>query len=398
MFHNSSFRAIWLSNATSELGGALFTACNSILIYQLTGSATALGSVWLIYYIPSFFMQLFIGPYIDRWSRKRIMIGCQIIRFLLALGLLISLLLDNFTIVFILVIQIIIGLIMPIFSPANQAILPTIMEKEQLSRANASLDSVRQVMVIMGPIVSGVFVDFFALEWVIIIIVLAFAVSTIQLLSIHENYQRSKTRKPWLHEFQEGLNHYGKHRLVVWLGVFFGFVQFGVGVTIVTTIPYITTILDQPYSAYGIFMAGFPIGYLIGAFINQKTGNLRGLGILFATLFIGGCTYLSLGFTPWYTLAVITELIAGIVIALFNIYNITLIQKVIPNDVMGKVTSVRLLIMRTMLPLGILFATISADFIGIRVLYLVIGSVICITAAFGYWYLSRQQLSQTLSL
>jgi MFS family permease len=397
LFTNRSFRAIWLSNATSELGGALFTACNSILIYQLTGSATALGSVWLIYYIPSFFMQLFIGPYIDRWSRKWVMIVCQLTRFLLALGLLMSLLLDNFTISFIFVIQIIIGLIMPIFSPANQAILPTILEKEQLSKANASLDSVRQVMVIMGPIVAGVFVDFFVLEWVIMFIVLAFALSSIQLLSIHENYQRSKTRKPWLREFQEGLNHYTKHRLVVWLGVFFGFVQFGVGVTIVTTIPYITKILDQPYSAYGVFMAGFPIGYLIGAFINQKIGNLRGLGILFATLFIGGCTYLSLGVTPWYTLAVTTELIAGMVIALFNIYNITLIQQVIPNEEMGKVTSVRLLIMRIMMPLGILFATISADVIGIRVLYLVIGSVICLTAIGGYFYLSRQHVLQTMS-
>jgi MFS family permease len=397
MFTNRSFRAIWISNATSELGGALFTACNSILIYQLTGSAAALGSVWLIYYIPSFFMQLFIGPYIDRWSRKWVMIVCQLTRFLLALGLLMSLLLDNFTIAFIFVIQIIIGLIMPIFSPANQAILPTILEKEQLSKANASLDSVRQVMVIMGPIVAGVFVDFFVLEWVIMFIVLAFALSSIQLLSIHENYQRSKMRKPWLHEFQEGLKHYTKHRLVVWLGVFFGFVQFGVGVTIVTTIPYITAILDQPYSAYGVFMAGFPIGYLIGAFINQKIGNLRSLGILFATLFIGGCTYLSLGVTPWYSLAVTTELIAGIVIALFNIYNITLIQQVIPNEVMGKVTSVRLLIMRIMMPLGILFSTISADVIGIRVLYLVIGSVICLTSIGGYFYLSRQQVLQTMS-
>ena len=57
---------------------------------------------------------------------------------------------------------------------------------------------------------------------------------------------------------------------------------------------------------------------------------------------------------------------------------------------MGKVTSVRLLIMRTMLPLGILFATVTVQFLSIRTLYFVIGSVICITSLVGYLYLNKQ--------
>ncbi|WP_339212731.1 MFS transporter [Ornithinibacillus sp. FSL M8-0202] len=390
MFRLTSFRSIWLGNATSELGGALFTACNSIIIFQLTGSTAALGSVWLIYYITSFFMQLFIGPYIDRFSRKWIMIHCQLIRMILATLLLVLLLNNAFTITYIFIVQVIVGLIMPIFIPANQAILPTVMKQEQLASANASLDSTRQVVVMVGPLIAGLFVDYLAVEWVLLIIAIAFAISTLLLLLVKENYQKSSVRNPWIKEFQEGLASYFEHKLIVWLGVFFGFVQFGVGVTIVTTIPYITSILDQPYSAYGIFMACFPIGYTIGAIINRRFVNVKGLGMLFSALFIGGCTYLSLGFTPWYGLAVVTELIAGIVIAIFNIYNITLIQQTIPNHLMGKVTSVRLLIMRTMMPLGILFATLTSPYVSIRTLYLVIGSIICITAIIGYLYLNKR--------
>jgi hypothetical protein len=95
-------------------------------------------------------------------------------------------------------------------------------------------------------------------------------------------------------------------------------------------------------------MAGFPIGFTIGALLNSKLIKIKGIRVIFTTLFIGGCTYISLSITPWYFFAVMTECIAGIVIAIFNIYNITLIQRVIPNHLMGKVTSVRLLIMRTM--------------------------------------------------
>jgi hypothetical protein len=109
-------------------------------------------------------------------------------------------------------------------------------------------------------------------------------------------------------------------------------------------------------------------------------------------LFIGGCTYISLSITPWYFIAVMTECIAGIAIAIFNIYNITLIQRVIPNHLMGKVTSVRLLIVRTMLPLGILFATVTVHFLSIRSLYFVIGSIICITSLGGYLYINKQRI------
>jgi len=390
-----SYRSIWLSNATSELGGAFFTACNSILAYELTGSAASLGLIWLLYYIPSFFMQLFIGPYIDRYSRKSIMINCQIVRMLLAILLVSSLLLNHFSIAFIYAIQIINGMIMPIFIPANQAILPTILEKDQLAKANASLDSIRQIMIISGAVLTGVFLDYLAIEWIVVMMALAFFTSTIALMKLKENKVRAFVRRRWIDEFKEGLQTYFNHKLIVLLGVFFGFVQFGVGVTIVTTLPYITTILNQSYSAYGLFMAGFPIGYIIGALLNKKIGEKIGVGKLFIALFIGGGTYISLSLTTIYGIAVLTEFLAGVVIAIFNIYNITLIQRSIPNYLLGKVTSVRLLIMRTMLPLGILFATITTPFITIRMLYFIIGFVICLTSLIGYFYLNKQTITQS---
>src|SRR5690606_9849640 len=176
-------------------------------------------------------MQLFIGPYVDRWSRKWMMISCQLVRMILASMLLVASWFDIFTITFIFIVQIIVGLIMPIFAPANQAIFPTVLEKENLSKANASLDSTRQVMIILGPVIAAVFVDYLAMDWVLLIIAVAFLLSSMMLLTVNEDFQPTKVRKPWIQEFHEGFSMYVHHRLLVWLGVFLGFVQFGVGVT-----------------------------------------------------------------------------------------------------------------------------------------------------------------------
>lgn len=49
---------MWIGSAISELGGAFGTLCNSILVYELTGSEMALSSMWLLYFIPSLILQL----------------------------------------------------------------------------------------------------------------------------------------------------------------------------------------------------------------------------------------------------------------------------------------------------------------------------------------------------
>jgi len=386
---NKNYQAIWLSNLTSELGGIFFTVCISILIFDKTNSVTALGSVWLIYYIPSFFMQLFIGPYIDRWSRKYTMVVCQIIRMFLALLLCTLIFTNTFSIILLYFIQICIGLIMPVFSPASQTILPTVVRQDLLQKANASLDSVRQLAAILGPILAGLLFDYINVQWILLGIAFAFLLSVIALISIEEPNVKRTVRQPWIKEFKDGFRQYIANPLVVTLGIFFGFVQFGVGVTIVTTLPFITSILEQPYVSYGIFKAGFPIGYIIGAMVTSKVPFKKSIFILFLSLFIGGLTYLSLAITPWFVLAIITECIAGIVIAIFNIFNITLIQKTTLESAMGKVTSIRLLIMRTMLPLGILIATISTDWLTIRQMYFGIGFIICISAIIGYVYVQN---------
>lgn len=52
---------------------------------------------------------------------------------------------------------------------------------------------------------------------------------------------------------------------------FLAFVQFGVRVTMVTTLPYITEELGVTYAEYGYFMAGFPIGYIVGAILRTNS-------------------------------------------------------------------------------------------------------------------------------
>ncbi|MEK5063686.1 MFS transporter [Cytobacillus sp. FSL R5-0596] len=383
LYKNRSFVSTWLGNGISELGGAFGTFCNSILIYQQSGSTMALGSMWLLYFIPSLILQLFIGPYIDRWSRKWIMVLSQWTRGIIYIIPLASLSTGNLEIWHIYVVQIIVGLVSPFYVPANHAITPTIVNEEQLKSANAYIDGTVRLMTFLSPITAGLVIEFMGVSITLILVSFLLLVSGFTLLFIQEKRDQLQERKSWLEDFREGISFFFAKKIIVWLGIFLAFVQFGVGVTMVTTLPYITEELDGTYAEYGYFMAGFPIGYILGAILVTKIKNQSIRFLMLGSLLMGGITFIALYFIQSLPLAIGTEIIGGIAMAFFSVYNTTIYQKAVPNKLMGKVFSVRLLIIRGAMPIGVFSGGVLSELFGVRPLYLLIGLIILTVSAIG---------------
>ncbi|KAA0794774.1 MFS transporter [Bacillus sp. BB56-3] len=380
---NRSFFFMWIGSAISELGGAFGTLCNSILVYELTGSEMALSSMWLLYFIPSLILQLISGTFIDKWSRKWIMIFSQWIRasvFLLPLMMLVS---GSIEVWHIYVVQIVVGLITPLYTPASQAITPSIVSQEQLQDANAYIDGMTRLMMFLAPVLGGVVIHYIGTEFTLSFVCICLFVSGAFLLYIKEKRTTTDIRKTWLEQFLQGFTYFFTKPIIVWLVIFLTFVQFGVGVTMVTNLPYIKDELSAGYAEYGYFMAGFPLGYVIGSVLVGKVTYKRRRILMLGGLFIGGLTYISLGFNHSIVIAIIIEVIAGICIAFFNVHNTTICQQTVPNNMMGQVFSVRLFFIRSAMPLGVLVGGILSEMWGVRALYVIIGAIICVTSLIG---------------
>ncbi|MED1204656.1 MFS transporter [Heyndrickxia acidicola] len=383
LFTNRSFLFVWAGNWISELGGAFGTFCNSILVYQQTGSTMALGGMWLLYLIPSLILQLFIGPFIDRWSRKWIMIFSQWARGVIFLIPLLALATGGFHVWDIFVVQMVIGLITPLYTPANQAITPSIVPEEKLKSANAAIDGTVRIMTFLAPALGGMAVEAAGVKPTLIFVCSMLLISGTLLLFIEERRVQQPVRKTWLQQFSQGITYFFKQRLIVWLGIFLAFVQFGVGVTMVVTLPYITKVLSGTYAQYGYFMASFPLGYAAGALLIGKMKSASRRMLMLGALVTGGLTYIFLGFNTNIYFSFGTEAIAGVAMAIFGVHNMTLCQQIVPNEMMGKVFSVRLFIIRGALPLGVSAGSLLSEHWGIRPLYILIGSIICLVSVLG---------------
>jgi len=69
LFNNRTFTLVWLAQAASGLGHTFAAFILSWLVYELTGSKVAMGSIWLCYMLPNLAVQLLAGPFLDRFGR-----------------------------------------------------------------------------------------------------------------------------------------------------------------------------------------------------------------------------------------------------------------------------------------------------------------------------------------
>ncbi|PFP52053.1 MFS transporter [Priestia megaterium] len=382
---NRSFLYLWLGESISELGGAIGALCNSLWLYELTGSKSAMGTLWLTYFIPSLLVQLFIGPMIDRVSRKHVMLSSQVIRSMVFFLPVILMFSGHMEIWSLFVIQAILGILQPLYVPAASALLPTIAAENQLTQMNAWMDGTVRTMSFLAPTIGGIVAAYLGTSSTYIVVGMLFLLSTISLFYLKEPMLKQQEQKmPWLKQVLVGYRYFFKQKQLIWLGFFTSLVQFSVGVTMVINVPYVLEELKGTSFTYGLFMGGFPLGYVVGSFLVGKWGS-KGVRryMMLSGLLMGGLSFLLLGFVEFIPFAILCEFIGGVCFPFFNVHQTTIYQKSIPTHLMGQIFSVRLFLIRVTMPLGVLFAGQVVDLSGTRLLYMVIGSLIIIPALFA---------------
>src|SRR5512137_1078829 len=80
IFRNRGFLLMWTGQLVSSAGSALTALAASILVYRLTGSALSVGLMMMATALPTLFVGLVAGVFVDRYDRQRIMIAANVIR------------------------------------------------------------------------------------------------------------------------------------------------------------------------------------------------------------------------------------------------------------------------------------------------------------------------------
>lgn len=132
-FSEKPFLLLWLGELCTQFSINLFTFFLVLVIFKLTKSNTAVSIIVLTFTLPSVFLGVLAGAYVDRWNKKMVLLSTNIIRAILLIFL--ALLYKNIFMIYL--VSLLISITTQFFIPAETPVIPLLVKKENLFSANA---------------------------------------------------------------------------------------------------------------------------------------------------------------------------------------------------------------------------------------------------------------------
>jgi MFS family permease len=150
-----SFRRLWAGAGLSMLADQAFLVALTWLVLRVTGSGAELGLVLAVASIPGTILTPAGGVLSDRYSPALIMIWASAVRVLLLALLTVLIMADTTRIWHVYIIAAGLSALDALYYPASMSIVPTLVDRDRLSAANALTQAAEQVSSIFGPALAG---------------------------------------------------------------------------------------------------------------------------------------------------------------------------------------------------------------------------------------------------
>ena len=137
IFRKRDFSLMWTAQLVSTIGSSLTDLAAGILVFRITHSVLNVGLTLMVTAVPTLLVGLIAGVFVDRFSRKRILLGSDLLR--AGLVVCIPFGVEQFGIVALYVILFLAATVRQFFDPAWESVLPEIASEDELAAANSFL-------------------------------------------------------------------------------------------------------------------------------------------------------------------------------------------------------------------------------------------------------------------
>ena len=345
---------MWIGACTSSIGTWMQIIAQSWLIWRLSHhSEFLLGLDQFLGGIPIFLFSLIGGVVADRMERRRVLLGSQYIQMFSA-GVLTLLVAFGWVRVWhILCLSFLSGFAQAFGGPAYQALIPTLVNKEDMPNAIA-LNSIQfNVAVMIGPALGGQALAHLGEKWCFGLNALSFLAPVISLTIITTRFLPVKTTETVLESMKEGFRFIRRQHAMGAL-ILLAFCMTALSMPMRTFFPkFVTDVFHRGPETLGMFYSVMGLGSIIGSLAIAAAGNARRKGLIALTMLM--CLGASIaGFSLSHQLAFSYPLlvIAGAsMMAVFATVS-SLVQLIVTNEMRGRVVSVYNFAFRGGMPFG----------------------------------------------
>ncbi len=352
-FQYRDFRLMWIGACTSSIGTWMQIVAQGWLIYRLSHSAFLLALDQFLGGIPIFLFSLIGGVVADRVERRRILLGSQYVQMASA-GLLTILVATGLVHVWqILSLSFISGFAQAFGGPAYQALIPTLVDRDDMPNAIA-LNSIQfNVAVMVGPALAGQALAKLGEKWCFGLNALSFLAPIVSLSLISARFLPAKTTETMFASLKQGIQFARKQTSMEAL-ILLAFCMTALGMPMRTYIPvFVKDIFHRGPETYGNLLALMGLGSIFGSLTIATAGNFnkKGRVALFALICLGaGISGFALSKSVPLS-GVLMVVVGASMMAVFATVS-SLVQLITTNEMRGRVMSVYNVAFRGGMPMG----------------------------------------------
>ena len=433
----NDYRNLWVGQVVSVMGDKLNQIAMGIMVYKITGSMLQMGIMLGITVLPSALFGLIAGAYVDRWDRRRTMIGADLLR--AALVALIPWAIANGGVVSAYLLAFSVATVALFFEPAKLSLIPDLVPDDELMAAN-SLDNASSALAeLIGLAFAGAVVGFmgYARAFQLDALSYVFSAGMIALISHREPRRGARpastqaspppataagaTAPPVasdapgaeltldpnanplpelvatpdpdaaadpgasiLAEVAEGARHIWRTPLLRDLTTLWAFAALGLGASL--TLGYGLALQRYDAGAFGLALldGSIAVGLLIGTVTIGRTDMIHSGVKVLGGLTVFGLTFALVAFAPTIWVAAPLLLVGGIANMWFLIPTITMVQRTTREELRGRVLAARQTITRIASAFSIVLAGVAVEHVSMSSVILGVSAMVIAASLWGW--------------
>ncbi len=335
----ANYRQFWLANVARVFGLQFRFIGAGWLTHLLTPSPVWLGIVGLAAAIPTIVLSVPAGTLADRFDNRKLLVWSQALTALCMFAMAFLVVAELATVAIVVIWSVIVGALLALGTPAQNAILPRLIEMRATASAVAYMSAIWNVMRIVGPAGAGLLISIIGPGQAFTVTGLAFAVSVVLLMRLRLEPIAARTTQSGGGMLEGFRFVFGNRLFFATIGLSFFTSLFGM--SYVVLLPAFTVILHTDARGFGWMEAAAGLGSLLGtvAIVRLRQGIPQGPVMLVSAALFGVLIAL---FTAATTLpiAMLFLFLGGVASSLYLNLGMTALQLQVPNALRGRVMGI----------------------------------------------------------
>ncbi|MCL7451514.1 MAG: MFS transporter [Anaerolineae bacterium] len=367
VLRNRDFLALFLSQLISKVGDNFAVVAALVLINELAArSGLAVVVIATAMTLPQLFA-LASGVFVDRFSRKTVMIVTDILRAgLILLALLVQ---DSGDLYILYLTAFAVMGVGAVFVPARNASIPNMVPAEHLLTANALIQATELISLIAGASLATLVISLTSTYTAFVVDSMTFLVSGALLLAARipsgtppagTSVAAGEFRRFWT-DFTDGVRYIGSNKPLLQLMAITTMATLGLSATVLLAAAYFKQLLGISAEYLGLLQATEGVGMAFGALLISAYATwARSRQIVSITMIILGLGILVFAIAPVYWLVLVGALVVGLCVVSARTTLAAMTQALVPDSQRGRVESA----MVTVIGIGTMGALIMAGILG----------------------------------